>query len=153
MHLDPAIGHVFPPSTGHTPPSAVRLTLIGSTLCRARPLGGGGRQAGRQPVVHGPHLAAAVRVGQIVIVIAPGSAGSVVPNSTTSTTCSFGTSFVKRPWNVSLCAVVLPVPVGASYVSEIRNEPPSRASNPCTWLVMPVGTIQVATARASSSAR
>ena len=39
------------------------------------------------------------------------------------------------------------------YVSEIRNEPPSRASNACTWLVMPVGTIHVATTRASRSAR
>jgi hypothetical protein len=52
---------------------------------------------------------------------------------------------------VSVCAVVLPVPVGASYLSEIRNPP--RASNACTWLVMPVGTIHVATARASRSAR
>jgi DNA invertase Pin-like site-specific DNA recombinase len=26
----------------------------------------------------------------------------------------FGTSFTKRPWSVSVCAVVLPVPVGAS---------------------------------------
>jgi hypothetical protein len=50
---------------------------------------------------------------------------------------------------VSVCAVVLPVAVGASYVSEIRNEPSSRASNACTWLVMPAGTIHVATARAS----
>jgi hypothetical protein len=33
------------------------------------------------------------------------------------------------------------------------EQAPSRASNVCTWLVMPVGTIQVATARASSSAR
>jgi len=35
----------------------------------------------------------------------------------------------------------------------IRNEPPSRGSNAGTWLVMPAGTIHVATARASSSAR
>jgi hypothetical protein len=47
----------------------------------------------------------------------------------------------------------LPGAVGESYVSEIRNEPPSRASNACTWLVMPAGTIHIATARASSSAR
>jgi hypothetical protein len=46
----------------------------------------------------------------------------------------------------------LPVPVGASYVSEIRNLPPSRASNASTWLVTPVGTIQVAIAFASTSA-
>ena len=46
-----------------------------------------------------------------------------------------------------MCAVDLPLQVGASYLSEIRNEPPSRASNTCTWLVMPVGTIHVATAR------
>jgi len=89
----------------------------------------------------------------IVIVIAPRGVGFGVSNSTTSTTCSFVTSFTKRPWNVSVCAVVLPTPVGASYVSEIRNEPPSRGSNACAWLVMPVGTIHVATARASSSAR
>jgi hypothetical protein len=37
-------------------------------------------------------------------------------------------------------------------VSEILNDPPSRASNECTRLVMPVGTIHVATARASRSA-
>ena len=54
---------------------------------------------------------------------------------------------------MSVCAVVLPVPVGESYVSEIRNAPPSRASNACTWLVMPVGTTQVATDRGSRSAR
>jgi hypothetical protein len=62
-------------------------------------------------------------------------------------------SFTKRPWYVSVCAFVLLAPVGASYVSEIRNEPPSRASNAWTWLVMPVGTFHVATARASRSAR
>jgi hypothetical protein len=88
-----------------------------------------------------------------VIVISPLNAGSAVSNSTTSTTCSFDTSFTKRPWYVSVWAVVLPVPVGSSYVSEIRNEPPSRASNACTWLVIPVGTFQVATARGSRSAR
>jgi hypothetical protein len=53
-------------------------------------------------------------------------------------TCSFVKSFTKRPWNVSVCAVVLPVPVGASYVSEMRNEPPSRGSNACTWRLMHV---------------
>src|SRR5688572_23240311 len=90
---------------------------------------------------------------EIVIVISPRSAGSVVSNSTTSTTRSFATSFRKRPWYVSVCAVVLPVPVAASYVSEIRNEPPSRGLKACTWLVMPVGTIHVATARALRSAR
>jgi hypothetical protein len=42
---------------------------------------------------------------------------------------------------------------GASEVSEIRSEPPSRASNACTWLVMPVGTIHVATACVLRSAR
>jgi hypothetical protein len=52
-----------------------------------------------------------------------------------------------------VCAVVLPVPVGAAYVSEIRNEPPSRASNACTWQVMPLGTFHFTTARASRSAR
>lgn len=88
-----------------------------------------------------------------MILIPPCSAGSDVPNSTTSTTRSFVASFTKRPWNVSVRAVVLPTLFGASYVSEIRNEPPSRASNACTWLVMPVGTIHVATARASRSAR
>jgi len=55
--------------------------------------------------------------------------------------------------NVSVCALVLPVPAGAPYVSEILNEPPSRGSNACTWLVIPVGTIHVATARASRSTR
>jgi hypothetical protein len=50
----------------------------------------------------------------IVIVISPRSAGSAVSNSTTSTIRSFGTSVTKRPWYVSVCAVVLPVPVGAS---------------------------------------
>jgi hypothetical protein len=48
---------------------------------------------------------------------------------------------------------VLPTPVGASYVREIRNEPPSLASKTWIRLVIPVGTIHVATALASSSAR
>jgi uncharacterized protein YbdZ (MbtH family) len=51
-------------------------------------------------------------------------AGSVVSNSITSTTCSFVTSFTKRPWYVSVWAVVLPVPVGWSYVSEILKGAP-----------------------------
>ena len=42
--------------------------------------------------------------------------------------------------------------VGASYVREIRNEGPSRALNPYSLLVMPVGTIHVATARIERSA-
>jgi hypothetical protein len=63
------------------------------------------------------------------IVISPRSEGSAVSNSTTSTTCSFSTSFTKRPWYVSVCGVVLPVADGESYVSEIRNEPPSHGSN------------------------
>jgi hypothetical protein len=56
----------------------------------------------------------------IVMVISACSAGSSVANSSTSTTCFFGTSVTKRPWCVSVCALVLSVPVGASYVSEIR---------------------------------
>ncbi len=44
------------------------------------------------------------------------------------------------------------MPVGASAVNEIRNVPPSRGSNACTWLDIPSGTIHVATACASTSA-
>jgi hypothetical protein len=86
----------------------------------------------------------AAQTSEMVIVISPRRAGSVVANSSTSTTCSFGTSFTKWPWYVSVRAVVFPVPVDASYVREIRSEPPSRSSNACTWLVMPVGTFHVA---------
>jgi len=99
------------------------------------------------------HVGTAVCISErVIIVISPRNSGSVVSNSSTSTTCSFGTSFTKWPWYVSVWAVVLPVPVGASYVSEIRNEPSSLASNSCTWLDMPVGTLHVAIAPASTSA-
>jgi hypothetical protein len=54
---------------------------------------------------------------------------------------------------VSVCGVVVPVPVGASYVRETRNMPPSRASNMWTTLLMPGGTIHFATAPASRSER
>jgi hypothetical protein len=49
-----------------------------------------------------------------VIVISPCRPGSAVSNSTTSTTFSSGTSSMKRPWYVSMCAVILPAPVGWS---------------------------------------
>ena len=88
-----------------------------------------------------------------MIVISPCIVGSSVSNSTTSTTSVSGTSLTNRPWNVSVCALVLPAVVGSSYVSEIRNVPPSRASNAWTWLVIPSGTIHCWTASASSRAR
>jgi hypothetical protein len=47
-------------------------------------------------------------------VISPRIGGSVVSNASTSTTSSSGTSFTKRPWYVSVCALVLPATVGAS---------------------------------------
>ena|SRR5215510_1173447 len=40
----------------------------------------------------------------VVIINSPCSAGSALSNSTTSTTCSFGTSITKRPWYVSVRA-------------------------------------------------
>jgi hypothetical protein len=49
-----------------------------------------------------------------VIVISPRMAGSAVSNSTVWTTRSSGTSSTKRPWNVSVWAVVFPVDVGES---------------------------------------
>ena len=71
-------------------------------------------------------------VSVVVSVISPRRPGSAVSNSTTSTTCSSGTSPAKWPWYVSVRESDLPVPAGASYVSETRNEPPTRASNSCT---------------------
>jgi hypothetical protein len=44
--------------------------------------------------------------------------------------------FTKRPWNLSVCAFGVQVAVGAPYVNEIQNEPPSRALIACTWLVI-----------------
>ena len=41
----------------------------------------------------------------------------------------------------------------SSYVNDMRNVPPSHASNACTWLVMPVGTFHFAIAVGSRSAR
>lgn len=73
----------------------------------------GGRYATGQSIMRGKEFGSA-SASVIVIVISPRSAGSVVSNSSTSTTCSFGTSFTKRPRYVSVCAVVLPVPVGTS---------------------------------------
>jgi hypothetical protein len=49
----------------------------------------------------------------VVIVISPRRSRSVVSDSPFSTTCSFGTSFTKRPRYVSLRADVLPILSGA----------------------------------------
>ena len=87
-----------------------------------------------------------------MIVISPCSAGSLLSNSTAWTTSVSGTSRTKRPWKVSVCALVLPVDVGWSYVNEIRKAPPSRASNEWTRLVIPSGTIHCWTSSGSSSA-
>jgi hypothetical protein len=47
----------------------------------------------------GVQLGTAIAVGsEIVIVISPVKAGSLVSNSSTSTICSFGTSLANRPW-------------------------------------------------------
>ena len=59
------------------------------------------------------------------------------------------TSFTKAVY-VSLSALVLPVPVGALYVSEIRIEPPSRALEVCTSSHTVLGTIHGATAHCTS---
>ena len=59
----------------------------------------GGRQAGgSRSCMAMTSVPPSASASVIVIVISPCSAGSVVSNSTTSTTCSFGTSFTKRPW-------------------------------------------------------
>src|SRR5882672_4578888 len=47
-----------------------------------------------------------------VTTISPRIAESAVSNSSTWTTCSSGTSLTNRPPYVSVCALVLPVPVG-----------------------------------------
>src|SRR5207244_1213664 len=126
-------------------PASTSAAVFWSRDCQPVSLSADGTPGGSSSWTASTSVPPSASTNSIVIVISPRSAGSSVSNSTTSTSFSFGTSCTKRPWYVSVCAVVLPVPVGASYVSEIRNEPPSRGSNVCTWLVMPVGTIQIAT--------
>ena len=83
----------------------------------------------------------------IVIVISRRSAESVVSNSITFDNLLVRHELHERPWNLSVCAFGVPVPVGAPYVNEIQNEPRSRALIACTWRVILVGTIHIATER------
>jgi len=52
-----------------------------------------------------------------VIVISPRMAGSAVSNSSTWTTSVSGTSRSKRPWSVSVCALLFPVPAPGEPLS------------------------------------
>lgn len=89
----------------------------------------GGRWAARKPVVHGADIGATVGIGE------RDRDGHL---ATQCGTCRLELDrsdylLVRHESHeaavyVSVCSVVLPVPVGSSSVSEIRNAPPSRAS-------------------------
>ncbi len=98
------------------PGSCQRASRSAASLVRASrqpiSLAAGDRPGGRPSCTARISVPPSTSTSVVVIVISPRSAASVVSNSITSTTCSFDTSFAKRPWYVSVCAVVLPVPVG-----------------------------------------
>src|SRR6266853_2298727 len=149
VSISMALGTVAP----YMQPVSTSAASFASAICQPTSLSAGDTPGGSPSCTASRSVPPSRSASVIVIVTSPRSVGSLVSNSSNSTICSFGTSFTKRPWYVSVCAVVLPVPVSASYVSEIRNEPPSRASIVCTWHVIPSGTFHFATALASSSAR
>ena len=97
------------------PPASTSAASFASAIRQPASLSAGDTPGGSPSCTASRLVPPAPSASVIVIVISPRSAGSTI--------CSFGTSFTKRPWYVSVRAVVLPTLVGASYVREIRNKP------------------------------
>lgn len=114
-------------------------------------LSAGDTAAGMPSCTAASSVPPAVSSRRMVIVISPASSGSDVSNSSTSTTSSPGRAGGTPAVGVR-AAGRLPPRSGASSVSEMRNVPPSRASNSCTSQVIAAGTFQRTTAAGSTSA-